>query len=362
MKKLHPLTQLFGNRLALALSIAMSASLGFWNCDSIFGQSDSQAPKSENQRRTTQSKDVVVTAKKQEPTKFLRTVNDSAGKPLAMQTAITRYRPPKGDLVVDLIGAVHIGEGDYYSKLNQQFEHYDVVLYELVAPQGTRIPAGGKRNKTSSGSPLDMVGWMQKQAQSTLGLESQLEKIDYQKRNFTHADLSPTEMGKKMEERGDTPITLGLSALSEMMRQQNKMAKATNSSASSLADQMNSQSLMELVNDPLKMKLMMASQFSQSGVMEMGLGATLNQLIVTDRNVAAMKVMQKEIVKGKKKIAIFYGAAHMPDFEKRLIEEFGMAKTKQIWVDAWDLTKAGKKTKVSGTTKMLLRLFDELGK
>ena len=147
-----------------------------------------------------------------------------------------------------------------------------------------------------------------------------------------------------------------------MMRQQNKAAKDAKSGKSSLANQLSSQSLMELINDPLKMKLVMASQFSQSGVMEMGLGATLNQLVVTDRNVAAMKVMQKEIVKGKKKIAIFYGAAHMPDFEKRLIEEFGMAKTKQIWVDAWDLTKAGKKPKTNSTTKMLFRLLDEFAK
>ena len=376
MKNFVP-TYTFRKPFALVLAFALSATIGFGNCDSIFGQSDTEARSSKNEQATApattteQSKAVTnaagtnaqkASAKKQEPTKFLRTVNDSEGKPLAMQTAITRYRPSKGDLVVDLIGAVHIGEGDYYAKLNQQFEHYDVVLYELVAPQGTRIPAGGKREKKSSGSPLDMVGWMQKQAQSTLGLESQLEKIDYQKKNFTHADLSPTEMGEKMAERGDTPITLGLSALSEMMRQQNKAAKDAKSGKSSLANQLSSQSLMELINDPLKMKLVMASQFSQSGVMEMGLGATLNQLVVTDRNVAAMKVMQKEIVKGKKKIAIFYGAAHMPDFEKRLIEEFGMAKTKQIWVDAWDLTKAGKKPKTNSTTKMLFRLLDEFAK
>jgi len=88
----------------------------------------------------------------------------------------------------------------------------------------------------------------------------------------------------------------------------------------------------------------------------------LNQLIVTDRNMAALQVLQKEIVKGKKKIAIFYGAAHMPDFEKRLGDQFGLEKTQQAWLDAWDLTKAGKKPATSGTTKMLFRLLDELGK
>ena len=299
---------------------------------------------------------------------FLRVTKDDAGKPLAMQTAITRYRPKQGELVVDLIGAVHIGEAEYYKTLNDQFEHYDVVLYELVAPQGTRVPAGGKKRSAVPTSPMDLVGFMQQQAQSTLGLESQLEKVDYQKSNFTHADLSPTEMGEKMAERGDTPLTLGLSAFAEMMRNQNKAAaKAAKraelgeDTSNSLAN-LNPENMMELLNDPLKLKLMMASQFTESGVMEAGLGVSLNQLIVADRNEAAMKVLQKEIAKGKKKIAIFYGAAHMPDFEKRLADDFELTSTKQIWIDAWDLTKAGKKPKASGTTKMLFRLLNEMTK
>ena len=308
-------------------------------------------------------------AKASKPNQFLRVTKDDSGKPLAMQTAITRYRPKEGELVVDLIGAVHIGEAEYYKTLNNQFEHYDVVLYELVAPQGTRVPAGGKKRSAIPQSPMDLVGFMQQQAQSTLGLESQLEKVDYQKSNFTHADLSPTEMSEKMAERGDTPLTLGLSAFAEMMRNQNKAA-AKAAKRAELGEpespneltQLNPENLLEMLNDPLKLKLMMASQFTQSGVMEAGLGVSLNQLIVTDRNEAAMKVLQKEIVSGKKKIAIFYGAAHMPDFEKRLAEDFGMTSTKQIWIDAWDLTKAGKKSQAGGTAKMLFRLLDQMSK
>jgi len=295
-----------------------------------------------------------------EKTKFLRVTNDDNGNPLAMQTAITRYRPAKGELVVDLIGAVHIGEGDYYQQLNNQFKHYDVVLYELVAPQGTRVPRGGKKESGSQG-PLSIVSWMQGQAKSTLGLESQLEMIDYQKENFTHADMSPAEMSEKMAERGDTPFTVGLSAITEMMKQQNR--STSGSKANALSQQLGSASLFEVLGDPLKMKLMMANQFADSGVMEMGMGATLNQLLVVDRNAAALNVLQKEIVQGKKKIAIFYGAAHMPDFEKHLATDFGMTKSKQVWIDAWDLTKAGSSpAPKSGTSKMLFKLLDELSR
>ena len=50
-----------------------------------------------------------------------------------------------------------------------------------------------------------------------------------------------------------------------------------------------------------------------------------------------MKVFQQELVKGHKRIGIFYGAAHMPDFERRLTEEFGMRLQSEKWLTAWDL-------------------------
>ena len=67
--------------------------------------------------------------------KFIRILDDERGQPAAMQTAITSYRPAKGDLVVDLIAAIHLGDRSYYDALNKQFESYDALLFELVAPR-----------------------------------------------------------------------------------------------------------------------------------------------------------------------------------------------------------------------------------
>src|SRR5687768_8968947 len=75
--------------------------------------------------------------------KFLRVLRADDGQPIAMQTSISRYIPtdPKRDgVIVELVSAVHVGEGEYYSTLNKLFKEFDVVLYELVAPEGTRIP------------------------------------------------------------------------------------------------------------------------------------------------------------------------------------------------------------------------------
>ena len=108
---------------------------------------------------------------KPKKTRFIQVKRTKSGEPEALQTAIVRYVPATGDneLIVDLIGAVHVGDRLYYQKLNKLFENYDVLLYELVAPEGTVIPKGGR---TESTNPLSMIQTMMK---SVLGLELQLE-------------------------------------------------------------------------------------------------------------------------------------------------------------------------------------------
>ena len=65
--------------------------------------------------------------------------------------------------------------------------------------------------------------------------------------------------------------------------------------------------------------------------------STAYLMALKDQYLAALKVFQKELAKGKKKIGIFYGAAHMPDFEKRLREDFGLKRDSEQWLTAWDL-------------------------
>jgi hypothetical protein len=62
-------------------------------------------------------------------------------------------------------------------------------------------------------------------------------------------------------------------------------------------------------------------------------------VIVSERNKAALKVLAEAIAGGKKKLGIFYGAAHMPDFERRLTREQGFKLVKVEWLTAWDIRR-----------------------
>lgn len=308
-----------------------------------------------------QEKTTVETPTLAPPAEFLRMTVSPSATPLALETAVVSYQAKqasgKGEpngVNVDLIGAVHIGEASYYAELNRLFDRYDVLLYELVAAEGTVVPLGGKR-KSDGFNP---VGMLQDSAKNMLGLESQLERVDYTKSHFVRADMTPKQMADKMAERGDTAISLALSTLADVLRQQNRAAQepqAAEAAPSSLEEI----GLADMLGNPLKMKQVLAAQFAQTGSLDQALGGPLNQLLVVDRNAAALKVLQKQIAAGKKRIGIFYGAAHLPDLEKHLIEDFGLVRESQQWLTAWDLTTA-KEPELSQPAALLLNLLKGL--
>ena len=259
---------------------------------------------------------------------FIRIQRNENRDPVALQTAIAKYVPAGGEkgAEIDLVAVVHIGEQAYYERLNKEFEKYDAVLYELVAPEGNKPPKGGEMK---SDNPLAML---QQGMKFFLGLEHQLEVVDYRKSNFIHADLSPEGMKKAMKERGDDKMTIILGVIADLLRKRNLDADKPEPQAPDI-------SLTDLLN-PKKFKRIMAQQFEDAGG-DVSLGGTINRLLVEDRNKACIKVLQQQLTAGKKKIAIFYGAAHMPDFDKRLKEDFGMKRTESEWITARNLADDG---------------------
>ena len=292
---------------------------------------------------------------------FIRIVRDEkTDEPLRMETATVRYvkRSRKVDgkrrgqaVTVDMIGAVHVGERSYYTALNKQFEQYDALLYELVAPKGARPPKGAG---AASNNP---AGFLQNAMKTTLELDHQLELIDYSRKNFVHADLSPEDMAAAMRKRGDTALTVTLGVLADMIRQQNiAEAKARKRGAKGQAEEVDLLTMLLDPNGPVKMKRMMAEQMADLGE-GTGVGKTLDQLLIKDRNAAAITVLQEQLEEGKRRLGVFYGAAHMPDFHERLLA-MGFRPSTVTWTTAWDL-RIKKKTRNNDLIQ-LLRLLQRL--
>jgi predicted regulator of Ras-like GTPase activity (Roadblock/LC7/MglB family) len=241
-----------------------------------------------------------------------------------METAIVRFAPA-GDSrtpTVDLVAAVHIADAAYYKQLNREFQAYDAVLYELVAPEGKRPKPGDH----PSDNPLSMI---QNGMKDILDLEFQLNGIDYTRKNMVHADMSPDEFAKSMRQRGESAWTIFGRILGYALAKQNQTGGDVDGAELLAA--------MFSKNRAMALKRLVAEQFQESEDALAALEGPKGSTLISGRNQVAIAVLRKEIAAGKIKIAIFYGAGHMPDFQKRLRDDFGMKPVSTRWLAAWNL-------------------------
>lgn len=338
-------------------------------------------------------------AKTKEPetkhTDFVRFQEDKKGAQL--QTAIATYRNNRG-VIVDLIGAIHIGDKNYYDVLNAYFEDYDALLYEMVGdpveqyedeaapepeasqpqPQPRKkdpLPFKKLKPKTHETSPArpdeakpgadpelerrlkDLDEYMEKATpkasgsskfeaeaaareklrwlnpmydmlRNTLALEAQIECIDYTRPNFVHADMTARAFAAKQEERGEGFIQLWM-----------RMAKAQALAPSSNYKDPGLLKVLEILCRPdsaTELKRLMGRMFDTVESVMSGMEGPEGSVIISDRNKVALEVLKIHLALDKKKFGIFYGAAHLPDMEKRLTS-MGFTLEKVEWLTAWDL-------------------------
>jgi hypothetical protein len=268
-----------------------------------------------------------ATKAKADRTQFVRLVKDAKDKPTSLDVAITTYvgRNAAGDEIkLDLVGVIHIADKAYYQRLNKEFEKYDVVLYELVAPKGARP----ERGSAGLYSPIARM----------LDLADQIAEVDYTKQNFVHADMTGDEMAASMKKRDESWLKMLFEAMGQGIAQASDPDSGA-SDADLLANLFTSR------NPALALKRTVAPQF---GDLERSMGwldGPDGSTILTERNKVALKVLADQLKTDKRRLAIFYGAGHLPDMEKRLIGDFKLKRGDQTWLSAWDLTGSASASK-----------------
>jgi hypothetical protein len=300
----------------LSTAAVFLLSLTAWGfADDEVGSDDAHEPSSE----TTSS--------------FLRLTRDDQQSPIALETAIVRYRSCDASepWTVDLVAALHIAEKSYYEQLNHEFASYDAILYELVASEDSQTPQPGA---PTGNHPLTLV---QNGMKDMLGLEYQLKAIDYTCKNMVHADMSPDEFVRSMEQKGETPVSMFSRMVGYGIARQNQSSDAMSSG----------QLLFALFdkNRALALKRIMAEQINDGDGSLTALEGPNGSTLISGRNKVALKVLQEQVAQGKRRLAVFYGAGHMPDMQKQLNELCQVELVETRWLPAWDLKTSPKNTK-----------------
>jgi hypothetical protein len=233
----------------------------------------------------------------------------------ALQTAVATFRHPTKKVEIILYGVVHIADKAYYQNVQRDLDSYDVVLYEGVKP--------GKAKPTEADKGL---GQMQKMMGEMLGLTFQKDGINYKAKNLVHADMDMDQFKKAMGGNSINPLggIFGkdqMKMLGPIMKTAGPIMKALMRSNPAMQD---------------NLKRMLAGQLGNAN-MNAAMGKKAMQVILIERNKVVMKVLAEQLQKTNKgTVAIFYGAAHNPDFEERLAKLGFQLQTKR-WMSAWTI-------------------------
>lgn len=250
-----------------------------------------------------------------------------AEKSTKLQTAVFGYE--KDGVRVDLIGAIHIADKRYFEFLNKWFENYDVLLFEMVG--GENLGGGKKPVVVEEAVEVDekeenklaALGKLYGAMEKALGLSGQAALIDYFAENFVHADLTMGEFEALQKERGESLLSF--------------MFQAGLSGEKPEKDP-NSIRLMRGIltgrSDMVKLELMHTMAAGDAQMDSVG----DENVIISDRNAKCMEVLEQEIAEGHERLGIFYGAAHLPDMERRLLA-MGFKRVSEKWLTAWRVAK-----------------------
>lgn len=263
--------------------------------------------------------------------KFIRYVRsgDDGGR---LETSIVSYRNADG-AVVDLVGAVHIADLEYFEHLNELFRGYDAVLYEMVKPRGMDVPSRRDAGDETPRGRLSWVAMFQRFLKDTLKLRYQLDEIDYERPNFVHADLDAESFFELQDARGESFTKLMMRAMLKEMSGGGSSGRIPEATMGEIITALRSPDRARLL------KIALAKQFEQMEDLLAGIEGPKGSVILSERNKVAMKVVADRIAAGDRRIAVFYGAGHLKGMDRLLTEEMGFTQIgAPKWLVAWDMT------------------------
>jgi hypothetical protein len=260
-----------------------------------------------------------------------------------LQVAVRQFVPhDRSQPVVWLAGVSHIGESNYYARLQKLLDAQDLVLFEGVTDRASR--AAGRRTFDRSEEDL---GSLQNTMAESLGLAFQLSSIDYERPHFRNSDLTIEEIAQLIAKEG-TPggkpskTMEEFQKLLEMMEGDSLVGALIGAGMKLIGSSPKLQAVMKLA------MIEMLGRFKGDLSQFEGLPPEwqrILEILVRARNDAVLKDLRVELGKRsseKKSIAVFYGAAHMEDLERRLMEEMNYRPAREDWLPAFsvDLEKA----------------------
>ncbi|XP_010249732.1 PREDICTED: uncharacterized protein LOC104592203 isoform X2 [Nelumbo nucifera] len=258
----------------------------------------------------------------------------------------------------------------YFVTLQEELEHYDCVLYEMVASreslENSRNPTATKKLKGSRSHGFNILRCIQRKMARILTLDFQLDCLDYQGENWYHADLDYESFKVLQLERGENFFTfsreMSLKSMKAIVQPvsspvdlgpwKSKLLWASCVLPMPLVGLLIIRSIcLDLQNETSEypevealsmldfgaaMKVFLAKRITSEFARAIA-DVEEKSVILGERNKVAIEALKRAIDEGHNKIAVLYGGGHMPDLGRRLHEELGLLPSQVQWITAWSI-------------------------
>lgn len=249
---------------------------------------------------------------------------------VALQIAWRKFSPGKGrGPTIWLAGASHLGESNYFARLQKLLDVQSLVLFEGVG-------AGSKKMRFNPDEETSIQHTMA----TSLGLVFQLSAIDYDRPHYTNSDLTIPQLQALLsgDAGGGTPGS-GTKASQEFQQLLQVM------DGSSFLGTLMHVGLKFIGSSPklqamTKVLLVETLGRLEGDVSQMkGVPPEIQRLltvIIQERNKVVIDDLKAQLRGSRppRSIAVFYGAGHMADMEKRLRGELGYRPDGEMWLTA----------------------------
>lgn len=284
-------------------------------------------------------------------TSFLRTSSIPGGG-RELQIAIRRYAPTnRPGPQIWLVGVSHVGDATYYQALQKLLDLQSTVLFEGVRPSPAPPPLT-RSSRTPQPTPWRpdheaLNNSLQGTLARSLGLVFQLTAIDYTRPHFRNSDLTRVDLEQLIQQNSesirspgspkepDDEASAGQFALLMQALDEgswlNAVAKFFLNFIES-SPQMRSLARLAL----LEMLGAIGGDFESLARVDPSLNDLL-KVLVDARNQRVLDDLRALLPdhSRRRQIAVFYGAAHMKDFEARLAAQLGYLPREERWLTAF---------------------------
>jgi len=265
------------------------------------------------------------------PGRYLRTATSTNGS-VALEVALRSFVPRHGrGPVVWLVGVTHLGTTNYYAELQRFLDAQSLVLFEGVGATNKQFKMRGDHGFS-----------VQDEMARVLGLEFQLKAIDYSRAHFRNADLSLPQLARIFEQATNAPAGAGSAASGQA--EFNQLVQVMEGSG--LFGGLARLSLSLVGASPRLQAATKVALIETLGALPEDLsrvpGMTpglkhLLAVLIEERNRTVVARLQSALRARPRpaSVAVFYGAGHMTDLERRMRATLHYRPAEERWLTAF---------------------------